>query len=45
MLRRFSYAPEVQISKVIKVIVNDGFDRDGIVNNCGILRKNKNQSI
>lgn len=29
LLRRFSYAPEVQISKVIAVIVNEGFDRNG----------------
>lgn len=29
LLRRFSYAPEVQIAKVVAVIVNDGFDRRG----------------
>lgn len=31
LLRRFSFAPEVQIGKVIKFIVNDGFDRDGMI--------------
>lgn len=29
LLRRFSYAPEVQIAKVVAVIVNNGFDRRG----------------
>lgn len=31
LLRRFSYAPEVQISKVASIIVNDGFDRNGTI--------------
>ncbi|XP_031639042.1 serine protease nudel-like, partial [Contarinia nasturtii] len=41
LLRRYSFAPEVQIRKVDAVIVNDGFDRFEMLNDVSLFRMEK----